>query len=142
MSIDTKANILDVRDLHARAEELETEAAELLDLDTAELSDETEGELRERGHLDLADEIEELREVLGELRGYGGDEQWRGDWYPVTLILDSYFEDHARELAEDCGMVTPHARWPNNCIDWEEAADQLKQDYTSIIIRGVTYWYR
>jgi len=141
MSIDTCQNILDVRDLTERAEELETEAAEALGLDSAELDDSTEGALREAGHLDLADAIEEMREVLDELRFNGGDHQWRGDWYPVTLIRDSHFRDYAHELAEECGMVKGDESWPLNCIDWQQAARELQWDYTPIEINGVTYWY-
>lgn len=140
MSIDTSQKVIDVRDLIARAEEMQTEAAELLDQDLeTELSDETEGELRERGHFDLADEIEEMREVLDELSGNGGDEQWRGNWYPVTLIRDSYFETAMDELLEDIGdipkNIPPYLRV---VVDYHA----LQMDYTSIIINGVTYWYR
>lgn len=66
-----------------------------------------------------------------------------GDWrYGTTLIRDSYFEDYAREFADDIGAVNSEAKWPNSCIDWEAAADELKQDYTSVSFRGVDYWVR
>ena len=92
-----------------------------------------------------ADEIEQrdtLASLLSELQGNGGDEQWRGDWYPLTLIRDSYFEDYARELAEDIGAVGKNAGWPNQYIDWEAASEALQMDYTSIDIEGGPYWYR
>lgn len=87
-------------------------------------------------------ELETLEALLQELSGNGGDEQWQGDWYPIVLIRDSYFEDYARELAEDCGMVNDNASWPNNCIDWEKAARELQWDYSTVEFEGVTYWYR
>ena len=78
-----------------------------------------------------------LQVVLSELKGNGGDEQWRGDWYPVMLIRDSYFDDYAQELA-----VCLTKRWPYTCIDWVQAARELQMDYTSTEIDGVTFWYR
>jgi hypothetical protein len=118
--IDFSADMLDVRDIIARFEEIEGSTDQ-----------------------DEKEEAQSLQAVLDELKGCGGDEQWRGDWYPVMLVNDSYFEDYAQELAEDCGMVNKDATWPNNHINWEEAAGQLKEDYTSIDIDGGdNFWYR
>lgn len=65
------------------------------------------------------------------------------DWsYGETLIRDTYFKEYAQELADDIGAIDRNAKWPVNCIDWEEAASQLQQDYTSIDFDGVTYWIR
>lgn len=91
---------------------------------------------------DETEELEQLEELLSELQGMGGDEQFDGNWYPCMLIRDSYFEDYAQELAEDCGMINKNAEWPNNCIDWELAARELRHDYSSVEIDGVTYWTR
>ncbi len=63
-------------------------------------------------------------------------------WYPLTLINDNYFESYAKELAEDCGMVSSDTSWPNNHIDWEAAADALKEDYSQVDYDNETYWYR
>jgi hypothetical protein len=87
-------------------------------------------------------ELAELEALLDDCRGYGGDEQWEGDWYPVTLIRESHFTDYAQELAEDIGAVTPDASWPNNCIDWEKAARELLYDYTAVDFDGVCYYTR
>lgn len=65
------------------------------------------------------------------------------DWrYGEVLISDSYFEKYAREFAEDIGAIKNCDKWPATCIDWEEAADELKQDYTSVDFGGETYWIR
>ena len=32
--------------------------------------------------------------------------------------------------------------WPYSCIDWEQAAEELQQDYMSVEFDGVTYWMR
>jgi hypothetical protein len=69
--------------------------------------------------------------------------QYAADWeYGETLIRDSYFEDHARELADDIGAVNPNASWPLTYIDWSAAAEALKIDYTAVDFAGVTYWIR
>ena len=82
------------------------------------------------------DELEGLRKLASEGEGVA-------DWtYGVALINDSYFEDYAREFAEDIGAVNPDAGWPASYIDWEAAADALRMDYTSIDFDGVTYWAR
>lgn len=65
------------------------------------------------------------------------------DWqYGATLIEDSYFTQYARELAEDCGMLTEGAAWPYRCIDWERAARELQSDYTALTYGRTTYWVR
>lgn len=142
--IDNRQDILDVRDIIARVEELEpelTDAHEGQGNDIsftdwlAEMSDDPHGTLQ-----DAAIEFMAITALLEEFKSYGGDEQWRGDWYPVTLIRDSYFRDYAEELAEDFGMTNDAATWPNNCIDWERAARELRMDYTSGEFDGVTYW--
>lgn len=83
--------------------------------------------------------MEEL-ETLREIEEKFGD---CGYWdYGDSLIRDSHFPDYAKQLAEDCGMVTGSEIWPGNCIDWEEAARDLQQDYISGTIDGVVYWMR
>jgi hypothetical protein len=91
---------------------------------------------------DASAELAELEALLGDLSGNGGDEQWEGEWYPITLIREDYFKEYAQELAEDIGAVNADATWPNNCIDWDQAARELKHDYTSTEYGGVTYYYR
>lgn len=115
------ADQFDIRDVIARFEELEA-----------------------NGEKDEYEIVEQARliEMLDEVKGNGGDEEWRGAWYPVGFTADSHFEDMARELAEDIGAIQRNATWPNNHIDWTAAAEALQQDYTSIEIGGVTYWYR
>ena len=122
--LDLSADIIDVRDIIKQFEELE--------------------DLQESGgYLETPDcEMSELRKLLAELEGTGGDEQWRGDWYPVTLIRDSYFKTYAQDLAEDTGSIDRDAKWPHTCIDWDHAARELRYDYTCVDVAGVTYYTR
>lgn len=65
------------------------------------------------------------------------------DWeHGATLVRDSYFVDYAKELADDLGVYPHEATWPYTCIDWDEAAHELKVDYTSVTFDGVEYWVR
>jgi hypothetical protein len=71
------------------------------------------------------------------------DDVSSGEWkYGLTLIRDSYFEDYARQTADEIGAIDAKAGWPCNCIDWAQAAEQLQQDYTTVEYDGITYWYR
>jgi hypothetical protein len=134
-------NIIDVRNIIARIEELEPAVAADGEIDH-EYEPAKFAEYVAHSELPEAKELQSFYVLMADLCGNGGDEQWRGDWYPITMIRDSYFKDYAQELAEDCGMIQAGATWPNNCIDWDEAADQLRQDYTSVEFHGVTYWVR
>lgn len=59
-----------------------------------------------------------------------------------TMILESQFEDYARELAEDIGALLDDAGWPAYCIDWERAARDLSMDYTLVTYAGYHYYIR
>lgn len=117
------SDIIDVRDIIARVEELR-ESVE--------------------GEVVIQDEYEELKtleELLSNLCGYGGDEQWEGDWYPVTLIARSYFVDYCEEMVKDIGDL------PQNipsylAIDWQATADNLEVDYSTVDFDGDEYLYR
>lgn len=87
----------------------------------------------------LYDEANEYR-VLKNLEEQAED---CGDWkYGAQLIRETYFKDYAQQLAEDIGAVNADATWPNNCIDWEQAARELEVDYTQVDFDGVTYLIR
>ena len=124
-TLDLSADMIDVRDIIARVEELETIIGDSLDAESVQMA---------------MSEHQDFTALLGELAGNGGDVQWRGDWYPVTLIRDSYFIDYARELLEDCGDIPrnlPHYI----AIDWKKTAINIRQDYWHISL-DATYWYR
>jgi hypothetical protein len=130
--ITNTEDVIDVRDIMARFEELETKRNASPD-ETALIAFNASEE---------GQEYDRLKSLLEDLCGNGGDEEWRGAWYPVTLIRSSYFQDYAQELAEDIGAINRDAAWPNNHIDWESAAEELSNDYGNVEFDGVEYPYR
>jgi len=140
--ISNSDDILDARDIIERIEYLESEK------DTA-LEDVPESEYGNRENekwvawedSDEFTELNNLSKFMNEFKNYGGDEQWRGDWYPITFIRDSYFTDYTEELIIDCGYISKDfPAWIS--IDWEETAKAVQQDYYSAELDGVTYWAR
>lgn len=83
------------------------------------------------------DDIEEL----AALRNLEKEASESPDWsYGETLIRDSYFAEYAQEMAEEVETI-PEC-WPFNCIDWKQAAEELKYDYFQVDFDGVKYWIR
>ena len=120
MEINNYMNIIDSRDVIADIEELETNI--------------------ER----INDEIEDLQEEL-DILTYLEDqaEPYCSNWpYGEILIKDSYFSEYAEELARDIGSISHDDSWPLNHIDWEEAVEELKSDYTQVDFDGEDYWIR
>ena len=164
-SIEAGEDLIDVRDVIERVEELETERQNLVDTiaeaeeNLMDANDDTsvlktdESELEElwqkiadaRTDLESWDEesleAEELKifmALLEDLKGGGGDEEWRGDWYPSSLINDSYFETVMDELLEDIGLPKDIPSYLTIVVDY----DALREDYSSVEYDGFTYWYR
>lgn len=135
-------DIIDVRDIIERIEELEDELEQFLsDTDDTCIGD-WEDKNPEEGK-----ELRLLQAIMEDLKGNGGDEQWRGDWYPVTLIRESHFDDYIEELIHDCYEMPKEMHsgsWPyrHMKIDYEAAADEAKVDYSEVRIDGVNYLYR
>lgn len=116
--IGNDEDVIDSRDVIARIEHLENQGVD--ELDEYEQS-----------------ELLALRELAQEGSAY------LADWdHGESLIRDSYFQTYAEELAEEVGAISSENQWPLTYIDWERAADALKQDYSEIDFDGVTYWAR
>lgn len=81
-------------------------------------------------------ELARLRDLTEQA---GGAPDWK---YGEALISDDFFEDYARELADDIGAIKDDSQWPNSYIDWKAAAEALQMDYTSVEWGGQTYWIR
>ena len=139
--IDNTQDIMDSRDVIQKLEELESERQDLLDAiedaETEEEKAEAEEALKEWEEYGNGDVYPALKAFCEE------GETASSDWsYGATLIKDSYFVEYAQQFAEDIGAIDRNASWPNDCIDWDKAAEELQQDYTSIDFDGETYWVR
>lgn len=114
-------DIIDVRAVIERVEETEATVGKLPD--------------------DEREEHKLLSALLEDLKGNGGDHQWRGDWYPVTLIRDSYFVRYTEELLTECGEL-PDTLPHYVAVDWDKTAKNIQVDYATVDFDGVTYWFR
>lgn len=123
MRVEPGEDMLDLRDI---AEEYER----LKDEDPAELAETGEDEI-----------LAAMRELEDQICGTPGDIAAYSDNAGPEMILDTYFEEYARQLADDIGAVQGEG-WPNYCIDWEWAARELRQDYSSVTYGGYSYWVR
>lgn len=125
--ISNTDDVIDSRDVIKRIEELESER-EALTEDSPELAQWDD---------DYGPELKVLKRLAEQGEGYAPD--WH---HGETLVRDSYFTEYAEQLADDIGAVDRNARWPICHIDWEAAAEALKQDYASVDYDGITYWVR
>jgi hypothetical protein len=145
--ISNRENSIDIRDIIDRIEELKNE----LDTTGVPLHGDKGDDYARKYWNENPDgddyevereELSRLTNLLNDLRGTGGDHEWRGDWYPSLLIRDSYFIEYAEQFAADIGAIDANAVWPIYHIDWKAAAESLRQDFQRVDYDGVTYWYR
>ena len=121
MTFDNTSDIIDSRDVIERIEDLEFYFSEVSE-----------------GESDYDDNSYELG-ILTVLAKQGSD--YAEDWiYGEQLIRGTYFTEYTKEMCEDVYSIPD--TWPHRCIDWEEAAEQLKEDYTAVDFNGVEYWIR
>lgn len=104
--------------------------------DAKELLDEAKEKL-EAWNEENDEELLALEALAKEAANYAVD--WQ---HGEALIRDSYFKEYAQELAADIGAIDSEAKWPNTCIDWDQAARELQEDYTAVEFGDVTYWVR
>lgn len=146
-------DIFDIRDVIERFEELESSLESAFEQETesggtnldfdgwidAVTKDQSAANAHE--YWDEANEYQVINHLLDSVRGRGGDEQWRGGWYPVTLIADEYFTEYAIDMLKDCGELP--ANIPHYIvIDEEATTENIQQDYSTVEIEGFIYWYR
>ena len=144
-------NLIDPRDIGQRINELESERGNF----EGTIEDLEEGRVT-AVNTGTADEVIALNEEIAEARA--ALEEWDNSdearelktlkdfWDDIdqneSLIADSYFEEYAQELAEELGYMDSANRWPYTCIDWEQAARGLQQDYSLVTLADSEYWQR
>lgn len=132
--VSNSDDVIDSRDVIARIEELEADISSAEEAATESGNDPSSHEAQ---YSEWREELAALKSLAAEAEGYAAD--WH---HGETLIRDSYFKRYAMELADDIGAIDRNASWPCNCIDWEQAARELRMDYTAVYFDGVTYWVR
>lgn len=159
-------NIIAPCDIIARYEELKDELDSLesaveeaqTELDTfiknnSETDDDYDEELEE--YMDAVEEAKSslcsFNTVEGEelkiLEGVIEDGESSHNWRYEILIRDDYFTDYTEDLINDCFEMPKEinsGNWPyrHMTIDYEAAAEEMKQDYLNIKIGDETYWIR
>ena len=150
-------DVIDSRDVIARIEALQEERQDLKDeIDTLEvqyndwISEDVTISSVQDVEADIASAEKTLKEwddenkqELDALLALQDEASGSPDWqYGEGLIRHSYFKDYAQDLAEDCGLLENANTWPGRCIDWDQAAEELKMDYFSVDFDGVEYLIR
>lgn len=149
--ISNTADVIYSRDIIERLEELENdkgaleEAVDEAQEALAECDEDDDKEALEDAVMKAQDELEEWddKDEYDTLKALCAEGEGYSDWsYGATLINESYFTEYAEELASDvCDMKSANS-WPFNHIDWEAAAEDLKQDYSTIDYDGETFYTR
>ncbi len=139
-TFDLSDDIIDVRDIIERVEVIEAELDQELEAQETTLSFEYALQDADNwpNHQEEYTELIQLLAILGDIKGYGGDEQWRGDWYPATLIRESHFNDYIEKMVYDCYDIPELPSFMSISLDYVA----LRQDYSTIDINGVAYWFR
>lgn len=101
-----------------------------------EEKEEFESAVDQAEYLFGTDEQEELSE-LEEIEGYASD--FKGG---ETMIPTHSFKEYAQLFADDIGAINRDATWPLNCINWDEAAEELAMDYSQVTYQGQDYYVR
>jgi len=141
--LDHMDDILQMTDIIEQFEELESEREALTD--ALEEAENDQDKISAQTDLDNWDASESgvnfklLTSLMDELNGNGGDEQFRGDWFPQCLIRYSYFENYIDDLLEDCGDIPKDLPfYLSITVDYKA----LAMDYSTVEINGIEYMYR
>lgn len=128
---------IDSRDVEDRINELESEIEDLVADRDAEMVENGMSDLYEELY-EEANELQDELDLLVAFRDNVGSSEWS---YGLQLINKDYFTEYAQQFAEDIGAVNSDASWPNTCIDWDEAAEELQMDYSCVDVQGEVYYY-
>lgn len=146
--------VIDSRDIIERIEELQQEKQDLIDAveDAKEAYEYHDSEdtkstpewddlVKAERALVLWEDSPDAEE-LAILEELAKECQYCSDWeHGATLVRDTYFTAYAKEMLEDCGDLPRDLPW-YVAIDWEETADNIKQDYSEVDYDGATYYIR
>lgn len=60
----------------------------------------------------------------------------------VSGFAEHYAVEYAQEYASDVAGMDRAEPWPFNHINWDDATEDLKEDYTEVEILGHTFYLR
>jgi hypothetical protein len=106
------------------------------DLDDLDIHDAHAADWAEQNPNEAA-ELMQLEEFRSQAEDYCD-----GPFRDVTFIGADRFTDHAKEFAEQIRDMDDDREWPFTHIDWEAAADELKQTFEEISLDGRDFFYR
>ena len=119
-NVSNKDEFIDTRDLIAHIERLES-LKEDDDFDDA-----------------MEAELKSLKIFAEEVEHYCEDYI-----YGEALIRESAFVGYVKNLAYDTiEELRTLTMWPFNCIDWKQAAKEIRNDYMSAELEGVKYLFQ
>jgi hypothetical protein len=129
--IDSSEDVIDSRDIIERIDHLQSLAGyEMVAEDCPDYEDFPD--------LD-PDEVDELMALL---RLQDEADEYVSDWkHGEVLIRHTYFTEYTEELCKELGYIADDFPWWIE-IDWEETAENVKQDYTELDFDGVAYYGR
>lgn len=148
--ISSSDNVISARDIDARISELESDLRDLID--TVELAedaiqehnegeepDEEQGEFLLTALSDAQDDLkawqDEYAAPLAELKEFHSEVSGYGD----IAINESYWREYADEQINEA-LGDRELAWPFNCLDWEQAKDELQSNYSAVEWEGVTFY--
>ena len=147
-TISNSDDVIDSRDIISRIEELYDDLHDYYSDYVLECEeDKTDGGSFD-DWLDLEDCYRDEKDeylILAKLASEASDSP---DWtYGETLIHEDYFTKYTEELIDDCyelpkEMQSGNWPWRHITIDYDAAADDLKQDYFTVNYDGQIYYIR
>ena len=142
--VTNRDDVIDGRDLLDKWEELKGDIEALeedIDDKETEAGDDDGDDDTLKTEIDKAQEelgiLEEEFKPFDELVEEVGESTLRDG---EQLINKDYFTEYAQQMAEDCCDLKEG--WPHSCIDWDQAAKELQQDYSCVEFDGVTFYIR
>jgi len=132
------SDTLDLRDLAELAREC---GEEIEDVDADEVDREESVQTLEQlstlaAELGHSSDETDADSVADALDGASGS-------FSSSLISEDHFQDHAKQLVEDLGMLPEGiSDVISSNIDWEGVASDLLTDYTSVRFDGEDYYIR
>ena len=145
MAISSSDQYIDPRDVVSEADTYRDDI-ESKQEDITEANDDLDAEDAVDEQVEISERIEQLEQELVELEAdaetiFELERSCEDYAHGETLINEEYFTEYAKNMAEDCGSENLD-NWPYNCIDWDQAAQNLQMDYTTIEWEGESFLVR